>query len=223
MNYLIKKAKGPVSLDAAWDSNDWKSAETTEVKIFREDRGGDHRPVTCCKMQYDATGIYGLFQVQDKYVRSVATNFQGCVCRDSCVEFFVEPPSKAGYLNFEFNCGGTMLVYHVVDNTRTEKGFKEYYPLTVEDAEGIRIFHTMPKVVDPEIQESAVWRLGFFIPFAVFKRTTGLKEDISSGQVWRANFYKCGDHTSHPHWASWQPLTATNFHLPECFGKIVFE
>ncbi|MEW6117215.1 MAG: carbohydrate-binding family 9-like protein, partial [Nitrospirota bacterium] len=40
---------------------------------------------------------------------------------------------------------------------------------------------------------------------------------------WRANFYKCGDATSHPHWASWAPVEALNFHLPHCFGTICFE
>ncbi len=65
--------------------------------------------------------------------------------------------------------------------------------------------------------------MAFFIPLSVFEKTTGLQSTKLSGQTWRANLYKCGDKTSHPHWASWQPLTETNFHLPECFGKITFE
>ena len=42
-------------------------------------------------------------------------------------------------------------------------------------------------------------------------------------QTWRANFYKCGDATSHPHWASWNPIgEKLSFHKPEYFGEIVF-
>ena len=44
-----------------------------------------------------------------------------------------------------------------------------------------------------------------------------------AGRAWRANFYKCGDQTSHPHWAAWSPVDELNFHLPRCFGTIAFE
>ena len=43
------------------------------------------------------------------------------------------------------------------------------------------------------------------------------------GQTWRGNFYKCGDHTSHPHWASWSPIgEQLDFHQPEFFGELRF-
>jgi hypothetical protein len=40
----------------------------------------------------------------------------------------------------------------------------------------------------------------------------------------RANFYKCGDGTSVPHYLSWnQVITETpDFHRPEFFGEISF-
>jgi hypothetical protein len=46
---------------------------------------------------------------------------------------------------------------------------------------------------------------------------------VAAGEVWRANFYKCGDETSQPHWAAWHPVEALNFHLPQCFGQLRFE
>ncbi|MCD6337129.1 MAG: hypothetical protein J7M01_02720, partial [Candidatus Marinimicrobia bacterium] len=36
------------------------------------------------------------------------------------------------------------------------------------------------------------------------------------------NLYKCGDKTSHPHWASWSPIDKLNFHQPKHFGEFVF-
>jgi len=45
-----------------------------------------------------------------------------------------------------------------------------------------------------------------------------------SGQIWRANFYKCADESSHPHWGSWADIgERLDFHQPECFGEIIFE
>ncbi|MDD5699207.1 MAG: carbohydrate-binding family 9-like protein [Victivallaceae bacterium] len=215
MSYIIKRAAN-VQLKDPWEGTVWSKANVVDIDIFR-DRSSDHHPKTQCKLLYDDQGISGLFRVEDRYVRSVATQFQDSVCKDSCVEFFVEPAGGKGYLNFEFNCGGTMLVHQVFIPR------KDYRLLTEADVAGMRQFVTLPPVVEPEITEPTTWRRGFFIPFAVFRRTTGMPAGALSGQIWRANFYKCADHTSHPHWASWQPLTATDFHLPECFGEITFE
>ncbi|MBR1966478.1 MAG: hypothetical protein IKA22_07700, partial [Lentisphaeria bacterium] len=63
------------------------------------------------------------------------------------------------------------------------------------------------------------WSLAAFIPFSIFD----LDEKVASGDVWRANLYKCADHSSHNHWISAFPLTHLNYHLPECFQEIVFE
>jgi len=221
MSYIIKRASN-IKLEDSWNGTVWGSANVIDIAIFR-DRSSDHHPKTQCKLLYNEQGIYGLFQVEDQYVRSVATKFQDSVCRDSCVEFFVEPAGGKGYLNFEFNCGGNMLVYQVIDASRGKNGFADYYILTEDDVDGMQQFTTMPPVVEPEITEPTTWRRGFFIPLSVFAKTTGLQSTELSGQIWRANLYKCADKTSHPHWASWKPITATNFHLPECFGEIIFK
>lgn len=58
-------------------------------------------------------------------------------------------------------------------------------------------------------------------PFALLEKYAGVFEEIG-GQAWKANFYKCGSETSHPHWGSWSAIDALNFHLPAKFGDIRF-
>jgi hypothetical protein len=77
-------------------------------------------------------------------------------------------------------------------------------------------------VVEPEIQEPTTWFIEFRIPISLLEKYVGPIGD-PRGQRWTANFYKCGDKTSHPHWISWAPVDQLNFHLPRCFGPIVFE
>ena len=91
-----------------------------------------------------------------------------------------------------------------------------------EDLDTIKRFHTLPKIVDSEIQEPVVWRLGFAIPLSFFEKYSGINPKLS-GQVWHANFTKCADKTSHPHWLSWLKLSKLDFHLPKEFGELVFE
>ena len=58
-------------------------------------------------------------------------------------------------------------------------------------------------------------------PFALLEAYVG-PIAIDKGSVWGANFYKCGDETSHPHWGAWSPVDELNFHLPRCFGRLGF-
>jgi len=58
------------------------------------------------------------------------------------------------------------------------------------------------------------------VPRAFFEHYTGALGEWS-GQTWRANFYKCADDSSHPHWMSWNPVgDPLSFHRPERFGVL---
>ena len=60
------------------------------------------------------------------------------------------------------------------------------------------------------------------IPLATF-----FHDDLSalSGRRARANFYKCGDRLSKPHFLAYFPigLPQPDFHCPDFFGDLVFE
>ena len=103
----------------------WQRANVFEITHFRPE-SSSHRPRTLDKLLYGEKGLYGMFNVKDKYVRCVHSNFQSDVWKDSCVEFFVQPKPDMGYFNFEFNCGGALLSYYIKDPTREERGFREY-------------------------------------------------------------------------------------------------
>lgn len=222
MRYFIRRTTKAVDLDAPWNSDIWEQADTLEIKnFFDTPKSGNFHPATECRVLYDADGIYLLYNVKDYYVKSTKTNLNESVCHDSCVEFFVAPAGNGSYINFEFNCGGNMLASNVKDWTRMPGGFADYQLLNDGDAAEIEIFHTMPTVVDPEIIGDTEWRLGVFIPFTVLCRYTNCPVP-ETGTVWRGNFYKCGDQTSNPHWATWAPVTELNFHLPQCYQALEF-
>jgi hypothetical protein len=93
--------------------------------------------------------------------------------------------------------------------------------LTAKDVQVVQVVASLPKIVDPEIAEAVSWWLAFRIPVQVMERYVG-SVGVLSGQVWRGNAFKCGSATSHPHWAAWAPVDQLNFHLPRCFGELVF-
>lgn len=207
-------------MQGLWDGAFWRQAQPLSVGCFRPE-GSDHRPRTFCKLFYNENNIFGIFRVEDRYVRCIHTRFQSDVWKDSCVEFFVQSKEGGSYFNFEFNCGGTLLASYVTDPTRVKCGLKKYIPLTPDDDQQIQRYASLVPIVEPEITNPIVWTLEFVIPIAMLEKYTGPLGTIK-GQIWRSNFYKCGNETSHPHWASWAPLTARNFHDPASFGQIEF-
>jgi len=219
--YKILFTRQIPEMQGLWDGAFWQQAQPLSLGYFRPE-GSDHCPQTRCKLLYNDQNIYGIFRVEDQYVRSIHKDFQSDVWKDSCVEFFFKPKNDKGYFNFEFNCGGALLASYVTDATRVMGSLKEYIPLIPDDNRQIQRYASLPSVVEPEIDQPIVWTLEFSIPFAVLETYAGSLRP-TKGQTWRANFYKCGNETSHPHWVSWTPLSARNFHDPASFGNLTFE
>lgn len=223
MQYTVQRAPSPLGTpNADWHRPQWETAETLEVTHFSWEDSG-HHPRTCARLAYDDDFLGIIFQVEDKYVRAVAENFQDSVCSDSCVEFFVAPlPDSDAYFNFEVNCGGTMLVRRCTTEEESQAGV-EAVAVTAADFATIALATSLPKIVEPEITEPTTWTLEYHLPFALFTTYFDIAPP-TSGTAWKGNFYKCGDQTSHPHWGSWAPVGTPkpSFHQPSSYQPILF-
>jgi hypothetical protein len=218
--YTVIFRREPPEMQGLWEGSAWQGVDALEIACFRPE-GSDHYPFTRTKMLYDLEKIYVIFRVDDRYVRCTSSGFQTEVYKDSCVEFFVQPCVGKGYFNFEFNCGGTLLASYVTDPTRVDGRVKEFTPLTAEDDRLIYRYSSLPAIVEPEIADKLVWLLEFSIPLVVLEKYAGSLGDVG-GQIWKANFYKCGNETSYPHWGAWSSVSALNFHTPADFGFLHF-
>lgn len=220
--YNVPKAKEPVELDGNWQGGPWRDVEPCDVKHWMGDEP-EHKPKTQAKLLYDDKYIYVMFRVEDKYVRAVAQNYHDPVYFDSCVEFFFSPGEDAsiGYFNIEINCGGVMLVRHTIvagdGVTKTSTKFPN------ADCDRIEIYHSEPKIVEPEKQEPTTWIIEYKVPFDLLEKYCQVSRP-APGVKWRANFYKCADMTSQPHWLTWSVVDypTPNFHLPQYFGTLLF-
>lgn len=221
-SYTIARVDATPSPDEPWDGAVWAGVPALAVEHFHERSKGTH-PRTQAKLLHDGAHIAGIFRVEDRWVRSVTTDFMGPVCTDSCVEFFFEPRPAAGYFNLEMNAGGTLHASFVENPVRGPDGaFGKWTPFAEADGAAVRVRSSLPAVVEPEIDAPTVWTLAFAVPVATLERYAGPLGDLG-GQTWRANLYKCGDRTSRPHWASWAPIGELDFHAPEHFAPVRFE
>jgi len=215
----IAHLKEGVQIDANWDKSLWREIPAEKLRYYMGERP-KHMPETEVKIAYDKEAIYVIFRVQDRYVRAVVTEYQGSVCRDSCVEFFFAPNSEIskGYFNLEMNCGGTALFAF------QEAPREGIISIPESDYNQVKVAHSLPRVVDPEIETPVTWTVEYRIPLALLEKYSPVTSP-GPGVLWRANFYKCADGTSHPHWLTWARVDypQPQFHLPEFFGTLEFE
>src|SRR5882672_12159576 len=170
--YVVRPSPDIPSLEPDWDAACWAAADTLEIENFRPESGG-HRPRTFARMLHEPGGIHGIFQVHDQYVRSVRTHYQDEVWKDSCVEFFAQPKEGRGYFNFEFNCGGALLCWHILNPDRSTGKLKEYVKVPIELGRTIQVRSSLPDRVEPEIVDRMIWTLRFFVPFSFFEHFVG--------------------------------------------------
>jgi len=217
--YQVQWLKDTTKLEGKWGGEVWKDVESIEVKHFMGDEP-EHKPKTEAKVLYDEQFIYVIFRVEDRFIRAVAQNYQDSVCQDSCVEFFFTPGAdfSLGYFNIEINCGGTMLF-----NYQSAPGVN-VVAISDSDCDKVKIYHSQPKIIEPEKQQPTTWVIEYRVPFDVLEKYCPITRPAPAVS-WRANFYKCADSTSHPHWLTWSVVDypVPNFHLPQYFGTLEFK
>lgn len=168
----------------------------------------DYKPGVCFSIAHNNRCILLKFFVEEKEIRANVTKTNGAVWEDSCVEFFVSF-DETGYYNFEFNCIGTILAaFRKSKNERTV--------LSEDTLENVETYTKLNKQ-----NHCFNWEMLIVIPVELF-----VQHSLQSlhGIVCKANFYKCGDGLSQPHYLAWSDIKADkpNFHLPEFFSELRF-
>lgn len=175
-----------------------------------------YRPEVKFRIAHSNNQIWLKFYVKEENVLAQRTETNSATHKDSCVEFFIDPGQEGKYYNFEFNCIGiTHLAYG------PGRGKREFIdPKTIQ--EQIMIESTLGNQPFDEKKGGHSWEMTIVIPASIFTHTNGLK---LKGMTSNANFYKCGDDTSKPHYLSWSPVGTEqpDFHQPDFFGGLSFE
>jgi len=218
MTYKVTPITDASNFSNEWDDPPWKEIEAISLNNFMGDKPS-HFPVTQVKVAYDESAIYVKFRVIDRYVIAIYSNHQDPVYKDSCVEFFFTPgiDIKEGYFNLEMNCIGSMLFHHQKIPRNNAVAINQI------DIEKVEVITSLTEIIDPERDDNVSWQVSYKIPFSILNKYHNLDKP-GPGTVWKANFYKCADDSSHPHWLTWAPIDnpTPDFHRPEFFGELHF-
>lgn len=196
------------SIAAVSEILDTQKKQTLNYVPWRE---YPYKPQVNFAIAHSGDCIFLKFFVNEKYLRAVNTDINSPVYEDSCVEFFISFDNK-GYYNFECNSLGTFLLYFGKDRNMRQ-------PLPKEAIRAIQTFSTIEKSTEDNIVS---WTITWKIPIMTFIHHPDLQ---LGGHTYSANFYKCGDKTSEPHYVAWSNIGTAkpDFHTPQYFGELRFE
>lgn len=176
--------------------------------------GFKYQPEVTLAVSYSDHEIFLKYYIKENYFKAEKTETNQMVCEDSCVEFFVSPEDDGLYYNLEFNGIGTALL-------GTGTGRENSKRANPEIISKIRRQSSVGNKPVKETTGNFEWTLTVAVPFEVFfhHKIKDLK-----GKTFRANFYKCGDMLSVPHYVTWNPVGTENpdYHQPEYFGTLKF-
>ena len=174
-----------------------------------------YEPEVKFKIAYCQDLILLKYYVNEESIRAKETRVNGDVYKDSCVEFFISTQKKNPYYNFEFNCIG-------IPHVGYGPGRANRAPIDSETLKLIKVRSSLGNQSFDEKTGGHQWEMMIVIP----KECLTHDKDITlKGMRAHANFYKCGDETSKPHFVTWNPVgTETpDYHQPPFFGELYFE
>jgi len=158
------------------------------------------------------------FEVREAEVRAVNARTHEPVWQDSRVEFFFNLTGQdpSGYYNLECNAIGTILYYFGTDRHQRA-------PAPLDIARRVKTRASLGKKAFDTRAGPAEWSVDVVLPVRALFRHEERTGPLSGRRI-AANFYKCGDKLSRPHYLSWQPIRTENpdFHRPEFFAALRF-
>lgn len=157
------------------------------------------------KIGYTEDALLVRLTAREALIRAEESGPLGHPWEDSCLEFFLSPvEGDPRYINIEFNPNACCCLGLGDGRERMrllpERNWLEPEVFTAPDG----------------------WGIAYRVPFALLRMLFPAFR-AAPGTVIRANCYKCGDKTSHPHFLSWNRVTSEtpNFHRPEDFGRMI--
>lgn len=206
--WVVKKTKDFV-LNGNGSAVEWN---TTDYLELPKRRNGAMDYKTKMKILYSETGIYCLYQCEDKIITStIKADFEDIFNEDVVEAFFWPEESSIIYFEYELSPYNYELPILVPNYNGKFLGWRPWH---YEGNKKTRRAATINKEGDQVVS----WTAEFFIPYKLMEPLQNMPP--KKGMKWRANFYRIDYDKGSTYW-SWRP-TRKNFHDYESFGTIIF-
>jgi hypothetical protein len=215
--YVIRRARGPITLDGKADEEAWAAAETTGDFVDAE--GGE--PVgaaTRARLLYDDSHLYVLVEVEDRDVATQYKKHDEPIWKEDAIELFIDADGNGkGYIELQVNPRGTMYDSWYAD---VRPGGDPAWQSGMKAA--VKVDGTLDKRDDVD----RGWTVELAIPLAAVKgRDEAMAVTLppAPGDTWRLNLVrvekplKKGLTVS-----SWAPIPISDFHALDRLKVVTF-
>jgi hypothetical protein len=196
---------------SSWPDADWQSLATrVESKASYS---------TKVKALHSDTGMYFLFDCEDKRLTCTMTKDFEDIFKEDVVEVFLWPDQQQNvYFEYEVSPLGVQLPLLVSNDKGTYFGWRPWH---FEDDRLIKAKTAVSGGRKKKMAKVTGWTAEFFIPFSLLKGLGNVPP--AAGATWRANMCRIDyDQLPQSYW-SWSPVTGGSFHDFHNFGTFRFE
>lgn len=197
--YTIKKISG---------TPDWSVVPSLPMDQVHK---ADSAPVRAwAQVAYNGESLFVRLRAEESHIRMEESGPLAKTWEDSCLEFFFSPvQGDPRYINLETIPSGAY-----------------FMGIGTGKPDVMRVIPQRPEnALQPHVTFfEGGWEVSYELSYAFVRRLFPAFSP-KSGDILRANCYKCGDKTVHPHWLSWSRVECTplDFHTPQYFGTMIFE
>jgi hypothetical protein len=219
LSYACQYTLAPITIDGKLDDAAWQSAAAAQ--LVRNQDGSQPRFETTARLLWDDEYLYVGFACEDNQIYATMTERDAPLWDEEVVEIFVDANrDQIGYVEIEVNPLNALVDLYVLNRPP-----HPMRPLFGWDSDGMQ--HAVSVDGDPRRQdtEDRAWSAEMAIPWQDFLTAPNLPPQ--AGDVWRINLYRIDQYQSQPGLGqqelyAWSPTHCETFHVPQCFGEIVF-
>lgn len=169
-------------------------------------------PTVWAVLAHSDDSLFVMMRAYETAIRAEIKEDWGMVHTDSCMEFFFSPcpELRIDYFNMEVSASGKMKLDYAPGRGNRAHANQD-----------VSLYNVVPTVTDE------YWQIVYEIPYSVIREKAPEFEG-TSGDMLKANCYKCGEKAPYPHYLMWNPLDISvfpkpDFHRPEGFVDLVLE
>lgn len=211
-----KDGKPALTLDGKLDEAAWAEAQSTGPFVNTMN-GEAASPNVTAKALWDANYLYIAFDVADDYLKSTFTNDDDHLWEQDTVEIMLDPDGD-GKNYFELQVSPAGKVFDTrYDSRRVPKPFGHMdFNSGLKNGVSLR-----GKLNDDDKDEG--YTVEIAIPWTAFTLGDPKHDPPKAGETWRMNLYVMDAREKGMRAVGWSPPLVGDFHVPNRFGKLVFE
>jgi len=213
--YRIKRLNGSITVDGRLEEPAWQDAEP--INLALTDDGGKPLQETTARMLWDDEKLYVGFRCKDNDIWGTMAERDDPICKEEVVEVFFSPRQELNTY-YEIEISPLNVIFDLVILNDLHGHIEALDQWNCKDMETAVYIEGE---VNKRNLKDEYWSVEIAIPFKSLYMAPG--NPPRPGDEWRLNLYRIDRAREVDEYSAWSPTGKINFHIPQKFGRVIFE